>query len=131
MLNAGPLALGAPLTHSAFIAATGNGSNRVCVQARRNHRDGPYWLCAEVLELGAGDTEWFKVRSAIDEWWAIGRDLRLCSPEGRCFCDDSADLTRSTEVPARSTGGATTDNTQQPCGLQRGCDVQPTGHPTP
>jgi len=131
MLSAGPLALGAPLTHRAFIAATANGSHRVCVQARRNHRDGPYWLCAEVLALGAGDAEWFKVRSAIDEWWANGRDLRLCSPDGRCACDDRTATPRHTAQPARSTGRATTEKTQQPCGFQRGCDVQPTGHPTP
>jgi len=131
MLSAGPLALGVPLTHRAFIAATANGSRCVCVQARRHHRDGPYWLCAEVLELGAGDTEWFKVRSAIDDWWASSRDLRLCSPDGRCACDDSADTRRPTAKPARSTDRATTEKTEQPCGFQRGCDVQPTGHPTP
>lgn len=94
MLTAGPLALGKPVTHADLLAATrrafgdGHPKPRVCVQARRYDSNGPYWLCAEVLVLGCSDAEFFKVRSAIDTWWARGRDLRLCSPTGRCSCDD-------------------------------------------
>jgi len=136
MLKPGPLVLGIPLTHPDFIAATqrlaatGDLSGQVCVQARRNHRDGPYWLCGVVLVLHVGNVEMFKVRTAIDEFWATGRDLRLCSPNGRCFCDDGPAETQPEPEPARSTTGTIAKKTQQPCGFQPGCAVQPTGHPT-
>jgi len=137
MLSAGPFALGIPLPHRDYMAAarrlaiTGDGSGKVCIQARRHSRDGAYRLCGEVRELGAGDVERFRVRTAIDEWWARGRDLRLCSPDGRCSFNAIGPALEPTTDPARSTAGATTNKTQQPCGIQRGCDVQPTGHPTP
>lgn len=119
MLTADPSAMGRPVTHLDLLAATrhafglGNARPRICLQARHYNREGPYWLCAELLTLGCSDAEYFHVQSAIDKWWAHGRDLRLCSPDGRCQCDDST----------------TTRESLQPRGLQRGFAVEPTGRP--
>ena len=119
------------LTHRDCIAALNraatHGSYASClwVQARRFNRDGPYWLCGQLLKLGHSDAEWFNVETAIDTFWAHGRDLRLCSGDDEC----SVESVSAPPGTNDSTGSATAEKTQQSCGLQRGCEVQPTGHP--
>ena len=136
MLTADPSAMGRPVTHLDLLAATrhafglGHARPRICLQARSYKREGPYWLCAELLSLGCSDAEYFHVQSAIDKWWARGRELRLCSPDGRCCCDDAIPKAKALADTRRSTGSATTDETQQRCGLQRGIEVDPTRQPT-
>lgn len=130
MLSAGPLALGRPLTHSDVLAAAAQLGNpaafgHLCVQARRYDKSGPYWLCAEVLALGGSEPEWFKVSSAIDTWWALGRDLRLCSPDGRCACDSRAILAKRPGRQQRPTTQMTPTMNQQPRGLPLECTDQP------
>lgn len=129
MLTAGPLALGKPVTHADLLAAlqqagaSGGTTPRICLQARRYSREGPYWLCAELLELGCSDAEWFKVRSAIDTWWAHGRDLRLCSPDGRCYCDNTA---QPSPAPAHWQGGNDDGNQAQAPHIPRHGSRHPT-----
>ena len=46
-------------------------------------------LCGRVIELaGDGtDAEWFKVETSAGPLWAQGRNLRMCSGDGRCTCE--------------------------------------------
>ena len=119
MLTAGPQALGRPVTHRDLLAVTrrataaGDTHQRICLQARHYRREGPLWLCSLLLELGCSDAEWFKLQSPVDTFWTHGRDLRLCSPDGRCQCDDRT----------------TTREPQQPRGLPHGFAVEPAGRP--
>lgn len=134
MLTAGPLALGQPVTHRDLLAvmrqaiAAGDTCPRICLQARYYTREGPFWLCAELLALGCSDAEWFEVQSAISKRWVHGRDLRLCSPDGRCYCADA----RPVEAPAARwpASNATTGETQQLSSLHRRFEVEPTCQPT-
>lgn len=100
------------------------------VQVRRFHRDGPYTLCGRLAALGHSDAEWFKVETEIDTVWARGKDLRMCSGDGRCICEPLTPRPGETGEPTRSTAAPTTQKTQQPCGFQPGCTVQPTGSAT-
>lgn len=84
-----------PLTHQVFFAAAqaaidhgARPSTLLWVQARRLSRQGPYILCGKILGISASSgADWFKVETAIDTFWALGRDLRLCSGDGRCTCE--------------------------------------------
>ena len=80
-----------PLTHRACLAASNGrcGTRRPAtwVQVRRYDREGPYVLCGRVTELGAGDAEWFKVDTCAGCVWADGKNVRMCSGDGRCTCE--------------------------------------------
>jgi hypothetical protein len=131
MLTARYPAESGPLTHIHCLAALnraaidGAFAGRLWVQARRFNRDGPYWLCGQLLGLGHSDAEWFKVETAIETFWAHGRNLRLCSGDDECDSEPTLVLRRTDD----STDSATAVEAQQPCGLQRGCDFQPNGYP--
>ncbi|WP_201496318.1 hypothetical protein [Rubrivivax sp. A210] len=61
------------------------------MQVRKHHREGPCVLCGQVRELRAGgDGQWFKVDTDIGPLWAEGRNVRLCSGDGRCTCRPAA-----------------------------------------
>jgi hypothetical protein len=89
------LAEGLPLTHEQCIttaraleAQTGTKA-ALRAQVRRHSREGSYVLCARLLELAmaADGGELFKVDTDIGPMWATGRNLRMCSGDGRCTCD--------------------------------------------
>lgn len=88
------LAEGLPLTHSAYIAACASmtmkhgGRHRLWVQIRKRDPGGHAVLCGQVAELDAGAAEeWFKVETTIGSMWATGRNVRMCSGDGRCTCE--------------------------------------------
>lgn len=60
---------------------------RPWVQVRKYHREGAYVLCGQVAELSGNDAEWFKVETCAGPVWAEGRNLRMCSGDGRCTCE--------------------------------------------
>lgn len=66
-----------------------NGAARqLWVQVRRHHREGPYMLCGQLVELSDNNgTEWFKVNTDLGTVWAEGRNVRMCSGDGRCSCE--------------------------------------------
>lgn len=82
-----------PLTHRACIAAgpqeaAGDANaGQPWVQVRRQHQTGPYVLCGHVIELAGDSVEWLKVETCIGPLWAQGRNLRVCSGDGRCTCE--------------------------------------------
>jgi len=84
-----------PLSHEAYLQAcqartsqTGcSGLPRVQVQKRFNGR--PETLCARVLQIKAGESDWFQVDTSIGSMWAESRNVRLCSGDGRCACDSA------------------------------------------
>lgn len=108
------------------------------VQVLRYHREGSYVLCGQVVELGSGDAEWFKVDTTDGPLWAMGRNVRLCSGDGRCTCEpapavDTAPLPVRTGTDGQtddSTDRATTQATGEPSGLPGICQRQPTGQST-
>lgn len=79
------------LTHSDFLAAcTGqrrSSARGPWVQVQKRFRDARLVLCGQVIELSAEDGEWFKVRTEDGPVWAQGRNVRLCSGDGRCACE--------------------------------------------
>ena len=125
-----------PLTHRQCVAAGvqqaigGANGARLWVQVRRYHPQGPYVLCGQVVELRENGAEWFKVDTAIGSVWADGQHLRLCSGDGRCTCETVVKPAGAPDESAESTSGATNPKIQQPCGLQPGCDGQPSGQTT-
>ena len=128
--------LAVPLTHCQCIAAGfkqaagGATGARLWVQVQRHHPQGPYPLCAQVVELRENGAEWFKVDTAIDTFWAKGKSLRLCSGDGRCTCETVTVPGCTSTAPSKSTSSATVQKAQQPYGLQPGCDIQPSGQST-
>jgi hypothetical protein len=88
-----PPEIGKPLTHRECILAGHSncadhpGSRKLHVQLRRRDRNGDYSLCGTLVLLQVGNKEWFKVDTEVDTFWAEGRDLRLCSGDGRCTCE--------------------------------------------
>jgi hypothetical protein len=85
-----------PLTHRACLTAsprsTPGAASRAStwVQVRRHHREGPYVLCGQLIELRSGETEWFKVDTVDGAVWADGKNVRMCSGDGRCTCEGRA-----------------------------------------
>lgn len=63
---------------------------RLWVQVQRYNRDGPFVLCGQVLDLADNGVELFKVATPIGEVWAQGRNVRMCSGDGRCTCEAPA-----------------------------------------
>ena len=125
----GPLTHGACLAAGRQEAAGGASAGRPRVQVRRSHPEGPYVLCGQVVELRDNGTEWFKVETCIGQVWAQGANLRMCSGDGRCTCEPDPEPAEEPAHNRRSIDGSTGEETQQPCGLQRGCGVQPNGCP--
>ena len=129
-------AKGGPLTHRECIASSRpstEGRASIAgprVQVRRYHRDGPYVLCGQVVALNAGDRELFKIETEIDTFWADGRGLRMCSGDGRCTCEPAPISHVAYGDIDPSTGSATAEKSQQPCGFQRGCDAEPASRAT-
>lgn len=85
-----------PLTHRAYTGhfvsqslATGR-TPIVHVQIRRRG----VTLCgtvAEIVEQFDEDRrEWFKVDCALGRVWAESKNVRLCSGDGRCSCEEAA-----------------------------------------
>ena len=99
-----------PLTHRDCLTAgrqTHPGAasaGRPWVQVRRNHPEGPYVLCGQVVELNDNGAEWFKVATSIGHVWAKGQSLRMCSGDGRCTCED--EHRTAPAGPASRNGGA-------------------------
>lgn len=87
-----------PLTHAGYLGACVALSRVVpgCalrdasprVQVRIRSRGESVVLCGQVVELNAGDEEWFRVETDIGPVWAQPRNLRLCSGDGRCTCEE-------------------------------------------
>ena len=80
---------GLPLTHSAFIAASRQGETAPRVQVRKYHPEGPCVLCAQVRELQDRNGQWFKVDTAIGQLWVESKNVRMCSGDGRCTCEQT------------------------------------------
>lgn len=80
---------GLSLTHAAYIAASRPGEPAPRVQVRKHHPDGPCVLCAQVIELIDRNGQWFKLGTPIGVLWAEGRNVRLCTGDGRCTCESS------------------------------------------
>lgn len=89
------LAEGLPLTHEQCMATaraledlTG-AKAELHVQHRQPSREGSYVLCARLLEMATATDgrELFKVDNGIGSAWTIGRNLRMCSGDGRCTCE--------------------------------------------
>ena len=84
-----------PLTHRHCIAAGfkrptgGANSARPWVQVKRYHPQGSYVLCGQVVELRENGEEWFKVETDIGPVWASSRNVRMCSGDGRCTCEEA------------------------------------------
>ena len=82
------------LTHSdCLTAGHQDGGKRpkgapIWVQVRRYNKDGPYRLCGRLAELCGSDVELFKVDTDIGTSYVTGRNIRLCSGDGRCTCED-------------------------------------------
>ena len=122
-----------PLTHSACLAASqrdaagGAGAGRpwVRVRVRRSHPVGPYVLCGQVVKLRDNGTEWFKLETCMGPVWVLGAYLRMCSGDGRCTCEPDPAPKKGPTHSWQSSDGSTGEETQQPCDLQRGCDIQP------
>ena len=82
-----------PLTHRACLTASPRSAQGAAckgstwVQVRRHHREGPYVLCGQLLELHSGESEWFKVETMDGAVWADGKNVRMCSGDGRCTCE--------------------------------------------
>lgn len=81
-----------PLTHEAYsrhcsaVAVRERRVPVVFVQIRRHRAT----LCGRVIELAefAAEGQWFKVETAIGQVWAEHRQVRMCSADGRCSCDE-------------------------------------------
>lgn len=88
-----------PLTHGACLDAMrhvseGHGAPaKTWVQVRRYDKAGPYALCGRLITLRVGDKDWFKVETEIDTAWVDGRNVRLCSGDGRCTCEPAGHQT--------------------------------------
>jgi hypothetical protein len=85
-----------PLTHRECLTARPRSAQGAAsrastwVQVRRHHREGPYVLCGQLIELRSGETEWFKVDTVDGAVWADGKNVRMCSGDGRCTCEGRA-----------------------------------------
>jgi hypothetical protein len=88
-----PRPSGEALTHRACLTASPRSAQNAArrpstwVQVRRHHREGPYVLCGQLIELRSGETEWFKVETLDGAVWAEGKNVRMCSGDGRCTCE--------------------------------------------
>ena len=97
------LAAGLPLTHQTYIAACNTELRRPNVQVRRRFSGRAEVLCGQVSELVSSDQEWFKVDTWVGIVWADGRNVRLCSGDGRCTCEpDSPSTSKEEGVPHRA-----------------------------
>lgn len=107
---------GLPLTHRAFLAASKPGGPLPRVQVRKYASDGrPGTLCGQVVELSTGRLDLFKVAWAVGVDWFHGRNVRMCSGDGRCTCE--ADPATESELVRRgSSGGSTGQNQATPRG---------------
>ncbi len=84
------------LTHRDCLDAASKARGAAWVQVRQRIRGEPgcYLLhCGQVRELqvGEGQTEWFKVQTADGYRWAESRNVRLCSGDERCVCEQGTD----------------------------------------
>lgn len=134
-----------PLTHRECLpllrqaAAQRSKESLPWVQLRRYDKNGPYVLCGRLIDLDCGETELFKVETDIGTYWAQGRNVRMCSGDGRCTCArpeldaprSEPEPRRSFKVSVQSTESATTRITQHPCGFQLDHPAQPNGQPAP
>lgn len=99
----GGLAVGLPLTQSAYIAAclsiepAPGGKRCPCVQARKRYGGRLEWLTGAVVELRVSTNghELFKVATEIDDLWLRGDNLRLCGCGGNGRCAYAPDDARS------------------------------------
>lgn len=84
-----------PLTHRQCLAAgfqraaEGHKSARPWVQVQLYHPLGYQRYCGRVVELREKGEEWFKVDTDNGTVWAAGRNVRLCSGDGRCSCEEA------------------------------------------
>ncbi len=76
------------LTQRDYIQACMRSGPRPWVQLLRRQRGESLVLCGQVAELNIHTGEWFKVETTLGVLWARGQDLRLCSGDGRCTCED-------------------------------------------
>lgn len=84
--------MGRAVTHRDVLAGTQQAAGHTStsgprVQLRRYHPDGAMVLCGQVVELREDGTEWFKVDTSAGPFWALGKNLRMCSGDGRCTCE--------------------------------------------
>lgn len=91
------------------MSAAGHADQRPWVQVRRHHTDGPVVLCGQVVATMERGEVLFGVATAIGEVWATGRNVRLCSGDGRCTCEPAP-----ADKPAGQTAGATAENQGKP-----------------
>lgn len=82
-----------PLTHSDYLAACdalrGLAAPHPWVQVQKRYQGVRLVLCGQVVELSARDGEWFKLRTDDGMVWAEGRNVRMCSGDGRCTCEST------------------------------------------
>ena len=85
---------GAPLTHSACLAAASTaraqasmGKRRTWVQVRRYDHGRPFVVCGQVIDLDATGEELFKVSTELGPYWVTPKNVRLCSGDGHCTCE--------------------------------------------
>ena len=78
---------GLSLTLSAYFAASRSGEPAPRVQVRKYHPEGPFVLCGQVQEVHEREGHWFKVETPIGPLWVEGRNVRLCTGDGRCTCE--------------------------------------------
>ncbi len=114
---------GQPLTHLGCIqactqlASAGRPGVLPWVQVRKRFGGRQLVLCGQVIELDASsDTdEWFKVGTDLGPVWAVSRNVRLCSGDGRCTCEADAGSRNSSAVGKRCPAPSTATR----CGTSR------------
>ncbi|CAN5343977.1 hypothetical protein BH11PSE9_BH11PSE9_21060 [soil metagenome] len=85
-----------PLTHMAYLNACPTGAQRrdsrqrPWVQLRKSYGRERLVLCGQVLKLDAERGEWFRVETNDGPLWVESRNVRLCSGDGRCSCEQCA-----------------------------------------
>ena len=92
--NGAGQAEGLPLTFKAAVRAASEQraqrpghQPRIHVQVRRFDPQGPYVLCGRLVEMAEHNGELFAVETAIGRQWVTGKNVRLCSGDGRCSCE--------------------------------------------
>ena len=86
---------GLPLTHSAYMAVCHTAEHRPFVQVRKRFRERPLMLCGQVLELDGSGLDLFKIGTVLGAFWVSGKNVRMCSGDGRCICEPLQDEGRT------------------------------------
>jgi hypothetical protein len=114
--QAGPLTFDRYSRHVlAGYVATGN-VKPVHVQVRKRG----VVLCGKVLEASEGrqGTDWFKVDTYLGQNWFPDQNVRLCSGDGRCMCEEPAGADGRACATAASAGAVPLGNTGTTVGAQ-------------